>query len=94
MSSAQSEYQFEYPKLHLHVSAADINATMVVWNIPTTFLILWKGWVINYLNGHELICSIKPVKDQWYINIEKSASGDFSILLHEKLTSTATKVLF
>ncbi|XP_065578624.1 nicotinamide/nicotinic acid mononucleotide adenylyltransferase 1-like [Artemia franciscana] len=28
MSSAQSEYQFEYPKLRLHVSTADTNATM------------------------------------------------------------------
>ena len=86
-------YELNYPQLP-KPAIPDSHATIVVSNLPSTLSdpIKQKD-LIDQIDGHESITSIRPVRDKLFINIDKSVAEDFRLSVTSAFTGSSAKVL-
>ena len=89
MSGKLDNYQLNFPQLPKPTPAIDTHTTVIVSKVPSCLSDpIKRKSVLDQIAGHELICSVKPVNDRWYVNIDKSATEDsvhqFRTLLPEQ----------
>ena len=94
MSSKLDNYELSFPQLPKPASVLDSHATVIVSKVPDALSDpLKRKATIDQITGHELVRSVKPINDKWYINMDKSAMEDFCSSIQNIISSTTTKVV-
>ena len=94
MSSKLDNYELSFPQLPKPASVLDLHATVIVSKVPDALSDPHKRKAaIDQITGHELIRSVKPINDKWYINMDKSATEDFCSSIHNIISGTTTKAV-
>ena len=85
-------YELNGPQL-LKPAIPDSHAIIVVSNLPPTLSDpIRRKTMIDQINGHESIISIRPVGDKLIINIDKSVAENFGSTVTRAITGSSTKV--
>ena len=94
MSSKLDNYELSFPQLPKPASVLYSHATVIVSKVLDALSDpLKRKAAINQITGHELVRSVKPINDKWYINMDKSATEDFCLSIHNIISGTTTKVV-
>lgn len=93
MSGKLDNYQLNFPQLPKPSPVINTYTTVIVSKVPSDLSDpIKRKSVLDQIAGHELVCSVKPVKDRWYVNIDKSATEDFCTSVQNFITGATVKV--
>ena len=92
VSAKLDNYSLNYPQLPKPIGSNRQSTTIVVSQVPSHLSDpIKRKDAIDKISGHELVSSIRPVHDKWYVNIDKSAAEDFRASVPVILAGTSTK---
>ena len=92
MSAKLDNYSLNYPQLPKPIGSNRQSTTFVVSQVQYHLSDpIKRKDAIDKISGHELVSTIRPVHDKWYVNINKSAAGDFRASVPVILAGTSTK---